>query len=69
MFPFIYKGNVYTNCTFDGRHDRLWCATTSSYDVGKTWGNCVFNETGCPGNMSKNKGRVAHSNFEVAAAD
>ncbi|XP_067326641.1 epididymal sperm-binding protein 1-like [Anolis sagrei] len=34
FFPFVYKGNVYNDCTPDGRRDRrLWCATTDSYDV------------------------------------
>lgn len=40
-FPFTYKGKSYDTCTADGMSDgRLWCATTSTYDVNKKWVYC-----------------------------
>eukprot|EP00062_Callorhinchus_milii_P000078 gi/632935035/ref/XP_007887464.1/ PREDICTED: cation-independent mannose-6-phosphate receptor [Callorhinchus milii] len=42
IFPFIFNGNHYTDCTVDGRSDgRLWCAKTEDYDRNKEWGFCV----------------------------
>uniref|UniRef100_H9GGQ9 Fibronectin type-II domain-containing protein n=1 Tax=Anolis carolinensis TaxID=28377 RepID=H9GGQ9_ANOCA len=41
VFPFIHEGKTYTKCTTDGQSDgKLWCATTSSYDVEKKWKFC-----------------------------
>ncbi|XP_077169656.1 uncharacterized protein LOC143825514 [Paroedura picta] len=40
-FPFIYKGKSYSACTAEGMSDgKLWCATTSTYDVDKKWIYC-----------------------------
>ncbi|KAF7235808.1 Matrix metalloproteinase-9 [Varanus komodoensis] len=41
VFPFTFLGQRYSACTSEGRQDgRLWCATTSNYDVDKKWGLC-----------------------------
>uniref|UniRef100_A0A8C4YGT5 Fibronectin type-II domain-containing protein n=1 Tax=Gopherus evgoodei TaxID=1825980 RepID=A0A8C4YGT5_9SAUR len=39
VFPFTYKGKVYTECTAEDS-DRLWCATTASYDQNKAFKFC-----------------------------
>ncbi|KAJ6655560.1 hypothetical protein lerEdw1_005031 [Lerista edwardsae] len=40
-FPFTFLGQTFSACTSEGRQDgRLWCATTSNYDVDKKWGLC-----------------------------
>uniref|UniRef100_A0AAY4A822 Fibronectin type-II domain-containing protein n=1 Tax=Denticeps clupeoides TaxID=299321 RepID=A0AAY4A822_9TELE len=41
LFPFQYKENLYTSCTYSG-HDTLWCATTANYDRDKLWGDCTI---------------------------
>ena len=41
VFPFIYDGMTFTECTSKGdKHNRVWCATTSNYDKDKKWGYC-----------------------------
>ncbi|XP_078351706.1 uncharacterized protein LOC144636384 [Oculina patagonica] len=41
VFPFIYDGMKYTECTYkDCKHNKPWCATTSNYDKDKKWGHC-----------------------------
>ena len=41
MFPFLFQGQEYSQCTTDGRSDgRLWCSTSYDYDQEKRWGFC-----------------------------
>lgn len=47
VFPFKYKGNKYTSCTWDGAFDdngnkRVWCGTSEEVDRydPDTWGDC-----------------------------
>ncbi|XP_019715084.1 protein sel-1 homolog 1 isoform X2 [Hippocampus comes] len=45
VFPFVFQGNEYFDCTANGRGDgRLWCATTYNYDNDKKWGFCETDE-------------------------
>ncbi|KAJ8399195.1 hypothetical protein AAFF_G00415740 [Aldrovandia affinis] len=45
LFPFLFLGKVYSECTTEGRGDnRLWCATTYDYDSEKRWGFCETEE-------------------------
>lgn len=41
LFPFLFLGKEYSDCTTEGRGDgRLWCATTYDYEHDKKWGFC-----------------------------
>ncbi|XP_068433344.1 protein sel-1 homolog 1 isoform X2 [Clinocottus analis] len=45
IFPFLFQGKEYFDCTTDGRGDgRLWCATIYDYDQEKKWGFCETEE-------------------------
>ncbi|XP_054474125.1 protein sel-1 homolog 1 [Anoplopoma fimbria] len=45
IFPFLFQGKEYSDCTTDGRGDgRLWCATIYDYDREKKWGFCETEE-------------------------
>ncbi|XP_040017393.2 protein sel-1 homolog 1 [Gasterosteus aculeatus] len=45
IFPFLFQGTEYLDCTTDGRGDgRLWCATIYDYDHEKKWGFCETEE-------------------------
>ncbi|KAL6486457.1 hypothetical protein MHYP_G00058490 [Metynnis hypsauchen] len=45
LFPFLFLGNEYSDCTTEGREDgRLWCATTYDYEHDKKWGFCETEE-------------------------
>lgn len=42
QFPFRYKGTLYYECTrIDNK--KLWCSTTSDYDIDEQWGVCSGN--------------------------
>ncbi|XP_060111209.1 fibronectin-like [Heteronotia binoei] len=48
VFPFIYNGLNYSSCMDDGQIDgKLWCSTTSNYDIDKQWTFCTVTKTGC----------------------
>ncbi|KAL9971012.1 hypothetical protein ACROYT_G023488 [Oculina patagonica] len=40
VFPFIYHGTQYFECTDKDVH-QPWCATTSNYDIDGMWGHCL----------------------------
>ncbi|MCI4389760.1 hypothetical protein PGIGA_G00102160 [Pangasianodon gigas] len=45
LFPFLFLGKEYSDCTTEGRGDgRLWCATTYDYEHDKKWGFCETEE-------------------------
>ncbi|KAG2457752.1 SE1L1 protein, partial [Polypterus senegalus] len=45
IFPFLFLGKEYSECTSEGRGDgRLWCATAYDYDQEKKWGFCETEE-------------------------
>ncbi|XP_053119943.1 uncharacterized protein LOC128330723 [Hemicordylus capensis] len=49
VFPFIFRGKFYHNCTTDGLGDgKLWCATTSNYVGDMNWKLCEDSESETP---------------------
>ena len=40
VFPFTYKGQVYTNCTREDTGSLFWCATAVSGPLVTSWGYC-----------------------------
>uniref|UniRef100_F7AU99 Fibronectin type-II domain-containing protein n=2 Tax=Ciona intestinalis TaxID=7719 RepID=F7AU99_CIOIN len=41
VFPFIFNGNSYSDCTTIGRSDyKKWCSTTDNYDTDGKYGFC-----------------------------
>ncbi|XP_053865841.1 matrix metalloproteinase-9-like [Malaclemys terrapin pileata] len=48
VFPFIYQGQSYPTCTWDGSWAgwTLWCATTANYDQDSRWKRCYETEYG-----------------------
>ena len=43
VFPFIYIGSIFSECTnvsSDGKVYNAWCATTENYD--EKWGYCII---------------------------
>ena len=53
VFPFIYRGQTYYNCTFKN-FKKKWCSLTPNYDVDKRWGYCA-SKVKCLKTMSKLK--------------
>lgn len=45
VFPFLYGGKEYVNCTTEGM-GRLWCATTYDYNHNNKWRFCECECTG-----------------------
>jgi hypothetical protein len=41
VFPFIFNGKSYHTCTDKQSNGRLWCATTSNYDLDRKRTNCA----------------------------
>ncbi len=39
-FPYVYQGKKFYDC-IETNHNQPWCATTSSYDRDKKWGDCM----------------------------
>ncbi|XP_039256683.2 72 kDa type IV collagenase-like [Styela clava] len=53
VFPFVFLGKSYDECTPEGRSDGyLWCATTSNYDTDSRWGFCPSRAHGTDGGNS-----------------
>ncbi|KAH0627502.1 hypothetical protein JD844_003273 [Phrynosoma platyrhinos] len=47
VFPFLYGGNWYAECTNVARSDGLlWCSTTRNYDTDKKYGFCPVKSDG-----------------------
>ena len=40
VFPFLYDGVVYTQCTTVRNEGIPWCSTEYDYSINKLWGNC-----------------------------
>ncbi|XP_062382458.1 matrix metalloproteinase-9-like [Sardina pilchardus] len=40
VFPFMYRGKLYWECT-TVHHGKPWCSTTSSFDQNGMWGECM----------------------------
>ncbi|CAK8685878.1 unnamed protein product [Clavelina lepadiformis] len=40
VFPFIYKGIWYNECTTIDNNGQLWCSLSTNYAETQSWGNC-----------------------------
>ena len=40
IFPFSYKGGVYTSCITEDNNGRPWCYTSFNYREDHLWGDC-----------------------------
>ncbi|KAK1803113.1 hypothetical protein P4O66_021652 [Electrophorus voltai] len=40
VFPFLYRGHNYSDCTDLNYHSK-WCSTTDNYDGDRQWGECL----------------------------
>ena len=62
VFPFIYQGRQYWECTpKDAAGGKLWCATTSNYDLVDSWGYCQGRSS-----FSKLKNVYTHATYLTA---
>ena len=49
VFPFVYKGETYFDCTTeDDKDNKQWCSTTTNYDQDRSKGYCATKLSGIP---------------------